>query len=169
MLQTKEKKKVRACNMRANEKRVISMKQYKRNKEVHVRFSEPEYNFVIMHAKASGKSTSEYVRCSVLNKDAVHITDGKEVARKLERLRNVMVQCHNALDVRMDELKESVQAYTAMMQEFGQGRPCSPTVQDTAKLMNMRVEAAVNIISHAYGEVENQVEEKLQQIFQKVQ
>ena len=65
-------------------------------------------------------------------------------------------------------LRESVQAYVTLLKDFRQGFPSSPAVQDTAKLLNMRVEAAVNVINRAYDEYEYRTEEKLQELGQEI-
>ena len=141
----------------------------KKKKEAHVRFTEAEYARVQVQAKAAGRSVSEYLRQSALKEKTVQIVNGKDIAHKLGYLHNKMIQYRDDMNTRLDELKDSVQAYTAMMEEYGKGLPCSPTVTDTANLLNMRVDAAANILYRAYGEFENQTEEKLQQILQDVQ
>lgn len=145
------------------------MNQAKRSKEAHVRFTEEEYARLKLRTEATGRSIGEFLRTVALNENPVHICDGKQAAIELAKIHNKLILYHDEMKTRMDALRESVQAYTTMMKEYGQGLPCSPTVKATAELMQYRVEAAVNIISHAYGELENQAEEKLQQISQQVQ
>lgn len=143
------------------------MKQTKRNKEVHVRFTDEEHARLKARADASGKSVGAYIRTATLNDNPVHIRDGKEVAQKLGQIQNKLILYHNDMQERMKELKESVQAYTTMMQDSGIRLLTSPAVQGTAKLLDMRVEAAVGMIIRAYHEYENQTENELQQVVQK--
>lgn len=145
------------------------MKQTKRNKEAHIRFTEEELARVKVLSAATGKSVGEYLRTAALNENAVHIIDGKEVAKKLGHLHNKMILYHGDMAVRLEELKGAVRAYTTMASQFGNGLPCSSSVQETAANLNLRVEAAVNMLFRAYGEMERQTEEKLQQAVQGLQ
>ena len=135
-----------------------------KKKEAHVRFTDQEYARVQVLARSVGKSVSEYIRTTALNKETGHITDGNEVAKKLGNVQNKMIAYHNEVVSHVDELKDSVKAYTAMLQDYGQGLPSSPVVQETAKLLNMRVEAAVNMIGRAYRAYENRTEDKIHEI-----
>ena len=137
------------------------MNQAKRNKEAHVRFTEEEYARLKLRTEATGRSIGEFIRTAALNENPVHICDGKKAAIELAKIHNKIILYHDEMKVRMDALRESVQAYTTMMKEYGQGLPCSPTVKATAELMNYRVEAAVNTISHAYREFETRIDDKL--------
>ena len=146
----------------------FSMATKEKKKEAHVRFSPKEYAQVQVLARATDKSISEYLRSSALHENPVHITDGKEVAKELGRIHSKIILYQNAMSVRMDELRDSVQAYVTLLEDFRQGLPSSPAVQDTAKLLNMRVEAAVNVIKRAYDEYEYRTEEKLQDLRQEI-
>lgn len=145
------------------------MAQNKRKKEVHTRFTEEEYARVQVQAKAAGKSIGAFVRERSLDEKSVHITDGKEIANKLGNLHNQMIVYHGDMVGRLEELRDSVRAYATMASQFGTGVPCSPAVHEAARMLNIRVEAAVDMLYRAYGEYELQTEEKMQHIIQPMQ
>ncbi len=144
------------------------MKQAKRNKEIHVRFTEEEHARLKMLSEGTGKSMGEYIRTVTLNENAVHISDGKEVAKKIGQLHNKLILYHGDMIRRLEELRDSAKAYTAMASQCGNGLLSSDVAQETAQLLNFRVEAAADMLYNAYGEFENQTEEKLQQIIQQI-
>ena len=135
------------------------MAQNKRNKEVHARFTEEEYARVQVQAKAAGKSIGAFVRKRSLDEKSVHITDGKEIAKKLGNLHNQMINNHNDIYGRIHALENAVDAYSILVNTFPNS--ISPEAREIVKVFNLSVESAVNVIQRAYSEYENRAEEAL--------
>lgn len=137
------------------------MQSSKKLKEVHIRFTEDEYARVQVQAKATGKSTTSFIRAAALNEGAVHIVDGKQVAQKIGQLHNKIILYQNDIRNRIQELQEAVEEHTRLINTYGSACFSSSEVQEVRKLFDMRVWAAVDTIKRTYSEHENRTEEAL--------
>ncbi len=135
------------------------MAHNKRIKEVHTRYTEEEYARVQVQAKAAGKSIGTFVRDCSLNEKSIHITDGKEIVKKLGKLHNQIICYHSDIYGRIHALENAVETYIKLLNYSPNS--ISPETRETLKVFNLSVESAVNVIQRAYSEYENRAEETL--------
>ena len=141
------------------------MKSGKKTKEAHIRFTADEYARVQVQAKAARKSASAFVHDSALNESHVHITDGKQVAEKLGKLHNQMILCHNDIRACIQSLQGTVDA---QMKLVNSSYTYSGKAQEMMKMLDMQINAAVNVIQNAYSGYENRVEEALHTVLPEI-
>ena len=79
-----------------------------RNKRIHVRLTNDEYNIIKSKANEANTDVSSYIRTIALNGKVQSLTNGADVARAINKLHLETQNFHNDITVSIDKLTEAI-------------------------------------------------------------